>query len=82
MAFDLHVEHDEKRCGYWVQGDGFDFFAYFTGDEKNEFIECDSVRRNGSDKVLHLSIRLGGSGKVDRDILESAIQRELSKYWS
>ena len=81
MAFDIFVEHDEKRCGYWIQGDGFDFFAYFTGDEKNEFIECDSVRREGSDYALHLSIRLGPNGKVDKDILESAIQRELSKYW-
>lgn len=81
MAFDLLIEHDEKRCGYWVQGDGFDFFAYFTSDEKNTFIECDSVKREGSDYILHLSVRLGASGNVDNDMLESAIQRELSSYW-
>lgn len=80
-AFDLSCEYDEKRQGYRIQGSGFEFFAYFTGDDSREFIECDHVQRNGQGFVLHLKLRLGANGKVHRDIFETALDRELSKYW-
>ena len=81
MAFDLNIWYDEKRQGHWVQGSGFDFFTYFTGDEDITYIECDHVQREGSEFSLHLTIKLGPSGAVHKDILETAIHNELNKWW-
>lgn len=79
--YSLDITYDEKRCGYWVQGDGFDFFAYFTSGDGGNFIECDHVQRQGDDFTLHLSVRLGPNGQPHADILATALQRELAKYW-
>ena len=78
----LQVEYDDRRCGYWVKGAGFDFFAYFTGDEPGvEFIECSNVTREGDSRSLHLSIPLGGAKRLTEDVLETAILQRLAEFW-
>jgi len=82
MAIELDFYYDEKRQGYWINGGGFDFFAYFTEDEeKNTYIECDSVCREGDDFKTSIQVKLGPSGQVHRDILETAVHNELNKWW-
>ncbi|AXA79065.1 hypothetical protein F1536_12345 [Achromobacter xylosoxidans] len=73
----LTLAHDAKRQGYWVVGQGFDFFLYFTG----EHFECDSVRREGEDFALHVSFKLPKSGEPSHDVLMSQIVKELSQFW-
>lgn len=73
----LQVTYDEERCGYFVKGHGFDFFAYFTEDA----IECCSVTRKDDDYILHLSIELRGLKRLSCDILETLIARELATVW-
>lgn len=78
----INITYDEKRSGYFVQGLGFDFFAYFTGDMQGAgFIECDSVQREGDDYTLHLTIPLSGARLLSSDLLETLIIRELQKFW-
>jgi hypothetical protein len=78
----LNITYDEKRCGYFVQGHGFDFFAYFTGDPNGAgFIECDSVQRQGDDYTAHLSIPLNGAKMLSPDLLETLIVKELFPLW-
>lgn len=83
----LNVTYDEKRCGYFVQGSGFDFFAYFTGDINEEtnlmenYIECDGVVREGSDLDAHISIPLHGCSRLSNDIMETKILEALRVYW-
>lgn len=73
----LTLAYDEKRQGYFVLGAGFDFFLYFTG----HCLECDAVRREGGDFVLHMEIPLPPSGKADHDVLLTQVMHELSQYW-
>lgn len=83
MALELYFDYDEKRQGYWITGDGFDFFAYFTeDDDKSIYVECDSVRREGEDFTTSIQVRLGPAGKVHKDILETAVHNELNRWWS
>jgi len=78
----LDIEYDEKRCGWWVSGSGFDFFAYMTSDDHgNNFIECDHVVREGSSLDRHITIAYGGAKKLTSDVLETALLIELRKYW-
>lgn len=78
----LHITYDEKRCGYFVRGMGFDFFAYFTGDlDGAGFIECDSVQREGEAYTAHLTIPLNGASMLSNDLLETLILRELTPLW-
>jgi hypothetical protein len=78
----LNITFDEKRCGYFVQGHGFDFFAYFTGDMAGDgFIECSSVKRAGDDYTAHLVIPLRGAKMLSPDLLETLIARELFPLW-
>lgn len=78
----LNITFDEKRCGYFVSGSGFDFFAYFTGDMDGDgFIECDSVQRKGDDYTMHLTIPLNGAKMLSPDLLETLIVRELAPLW-
>jgi len=84
----IEITWDEKRNGYWVAGDGFDFFAYFTSDGDidgkagQEFIECDHVQRDGEEFALHLQVPLKTvSGTKGIQIVETQIVNELRKYW-
>jgi hypothetical protein len=78
----LNITYDDKRCGYFVQGMGFDFFAYFTGDfDGAGFIECDSVQRQGDDYTAHLAIPLQGAKMLSPDLLETLILRDISLLW-
>ena len=84
----IDVTWDEKRCGYWITGDGFDFFSYFTSDSDidedigQEFIECDHIKRDGDPYVLHLQVPLKTvSGVKGIQIVETQIVNELQKYW-
>ena len=78
----LDITYDEKRCGYFVKGHGFDFFAYFTGDLDGQgFIECDSVQRAGDDYTVHLMIPLKGAKMLSPDLLETLISKELLPLW-
>lgn len=84
----IDITWDEKRSGYWIAGDGFDFFAYFTsdvdinGNVEQEFIECDHVQREGEPFVLHLQVPLRAvSGTKGIQIVETQIVNELRKYW-
>ncbi len=70
----FQVSYDEKRCGYFVKGHGFDFFLYFT---TGDTLECDSVMREGSDFELHLTIPIGQT-KPSSDLVETLVARELN----
>jgi len=78
----LDIWYDEKRCGYFVTGSGFDFFAYLTDDgDGNNFIECDHVVRQGYDQAVPIVVAFGGAKNLSLDIVETAILIELKKYW-
>ena len=82
METKLNIIFDEKRCGYWVKGYGFDFFAYFTNDGGlNSWIECDCVTRKESDFTLHLSLPINTAKKPSCDLVETLMMQELSKYF-
>ena len=86
----LDVTWDEKRCGYWFSGAGFDFFAYFTSDgempdEDNaaQYLECDHVQRKGESFVLHLQVPIkNASGASGIELVETQVVNELRKYWA
>lgn len=83
----LDVAWDEKRCGYWFSGSGFEFFAYFTSaepgiDESAQFLECDHVQRKGEAFVLHLQVPIKKTvGISGIELVETQVVNELSKYW-
>lgn len=85
----LNVTWDEKRCGYWISGAGFDFFAYFTSggespDDMNapQYLECDHVQRHGEDFVLHLQVPIkNAAGEQGIQLVETQVLNELRKYW-
>lgn len=85
----LNITWDEKRCGYWIAGAGFDFFAYYTsdGDEPDDdtapmFLECDHVQRQGEEFTLHLRVSIKrAAGEAGIEIIETKIVNELGKYW-
>ena len=72
------IDFDEKRCGYFVRGCGFDFFMYFTGGcpgNDIEFIESEEIRMEGdpiviNGKPLAVTIRIpikSSDGKIGKD---------------
>lgn len=78
----MNVSFDEKRCGYFFFGDGFDFFAYFTADfdeDSKEFLECDHVERDGDSFILHLQIP--SVGNHNEELAKEMVLKELKKYW-
>lgn len=75
MQTKFNVVHDPKRCGYFVSGNGFDFFLYLTTEDH---LECDCVKRSGSDFELHLSIPIAGHSPSS-DLVETLVARELHK---
>lgn len=82
--FNLSSFYDEKRCGYFVSGDGFDFFAYHVGDSETPEafgIECDHVERSGygNGYSIHLYIPLL-QAPMSETVLVNAINRELAKH--
>lgn len=75
----LSVDFDEKRCGYFVRGCGFDFFMYFTGSgDVFEEIESEEIRMEGDPIVidgepLSVTIRIpikSADGKIGKDANE------------
>ena len=78
----LSIDFDEKRCGYFVRGCGFDFFMYFTGGESTvndfQFIESEEIRMEGDPIVIDgeplavtITIPIKSSdGKIGRDASE------------
>lgn len=77
--FDIVVEYDDKRCGWWFRGLGFDFWAHFAGGH----LEAE-VCRDGDDPdsfVLHLSIALGSAERITADVFASKCLKELGRYW-
>lgn len=84
---ELTIFYDERRCGYFVEGLGFDFSAYFTIDIDedecilSQFIECDHVSREGYDEVAHIAITLHGCDRPSNDIVETQIFQALMVYW-
>lgn len=79
-CFDIDVCYDEKRCGYFVVGDGFDFFCYFTGNTSKTNIECDCVERHGYGDgfKLHLSVCVGDEPPTEEEA-KILIDQELGK---
>jgi hypothetical protein len=79
-CFDIDVCYDEKRCGYFVVGDGFDFFCYFTGNDSETNIECDCVERHGYGDgfKLHLSVYVGDEPPTEEEA-KILIDQELGK---
>lgn len=73
----LNVRFDKKRCGYFIEGHGFDFFLYFTDD----YLECDQVEKIGSDKVLHMYIPLNGKPGMSCDVLENKLLEVMLSNW-
>lgn len=86
----LEVAWDEKRCGYWISGEGFDFFAYFTGGGEapgdmnaSQYLECDHVQRQGEDFVLHLQVPIkSAAGEQGVQLVETQVFNEFRKYWA
>ncbi len=78
----FNIFYDEKRCGYFVQGSGFDLFLYFTGDEPEIFLECDDVAPMAqSGGYRHwLQFRLWCE-TPSIEILETLVYRELVKFF-
>ena len=85
----IHVEYDEKRCGWWFRGMGFDFMAYFTigGDPLAEdfdacpgFLEAD-VQREGEPYEAHVTIPLPTSGIMTEDLFATAALKQLRRFW-
>lgn len=76
------VTRDKRRCGFWVVGSGFDFFAYFTGlpGVDDTYLECDYVTRYNSENSKHMQVRLGASGEVSDDVASSAINKWLADW--
>lgn len=80
-CFDIGVCYDEKRSGYFVAGDGFDFFCYFTTDgDDATYIECDCVERHGYGDgfKLSLSICVGDEPPTEEEA-KILIDQELGK---
>jgi len=73
----LSVTFDDKRDMYWVKGLGFDFWLYFVSG--GQWLECDSVKREGDDYEMHL--RIWSKGCPSPDWIESAVLTELGKFW-
>lgn len=81
MQTKLNVIYDEKRCGYWINGHGFDFFAYFTSDGgPKSWIECDCVTREGCDFNFHLVVPIETAKTPSCDLVETLVARELNKH--
>lgn len=85
---DVLITRDDKRCGFFVSGSGFDFFAYYTcdttedGSQLSTYIECDHVERAGEpSEIHHMRINLGPSGVAIEDILHTAISKWLCERW-
>lgn len=86
---DIQITRDNKRCGFFVVGSGFDFFAYYTcdpsedGTQESTFIECDHVEREGEPGMArHMMIKLGPSGIAIDDIVHTAICKWLGENWT
>lgn len=81
--FDLSIIYDEKRSGYFVFGDGFDFFAYFTSDDTNSniFIVCDCVERAGFGQgyAAHIQVSCRSDILSESEVM-LAIDQELAKH--
>lgn len=75
-ATSFSVQFDRKRSGYFVKGSGFDFFLYFT---TGDCLECDSVKRDGCDFEMHLSIPIGPT-QPSCDLVETLVARELHTH--
>jgi hypothetical protein len=77
----IRVTYDEKRCAYWVKGDGFDFWLHFTDDEDGAYLECDCITRWYQDVGLDRpdSIIFEVKGVPSVDWVETAVLRELAE---
>lgn len=73
----LAVSFDEKRHAYWVRGMGFDFWLFFVSG--GQWLECDSVIRQGDPQERYISIL--SRGTPSPDYLETALLRELAMFW-
>lgn len=69
----FEVIYDKKRSGYFVKGHGFNFFLYFT---TGDCLECSSVKRDGCDFEIHLSIPIGPT-EPSCDLVETLVAMEL-----
>lgn len=82
--FNIDVTHDEKRQGYFVVGDGFDFFMYHVGDFKEPprfGIECDHVVRMGFGNGYAVSIHVPLlQDPMSESVLKNAINRALMEH--
>jgi len=76
-AYPIDAWYDHKRCGWWFTGLGFRFMAYAVSDGN---YECDDVKREGDDFVLHLRV-MAQDKDITRDVFMTAVLRELRKYW-
>jgi hypothetical protein len=80
-TLNIDVMRDKKRQGFFVNGDGFDFFAYFTGTKKATNIECDHVERAGfgNGYSIHLIIE-NIRESINESELKSKIIHELYEH--
>jgi len=86
----LKINFDDKRCGYWVSGLGFDFFASLTSEVSENpdepgvlsYIQCDFVKRNGEDYVHNLNIPIRHAKMISADLLEHLLVREFIQFWA
>lgn len=73
------VEYDEKRCGWWFRGLGFEFMAYFT---LRGYLEADVHREGESpDQDVHIAIPLPPSGRMTEDLFATAALKQLRRFW-
>jgi hypothetical protein len=77
----LRVIYDERREGFLVQGAGFDFFLYPTGDEDRlSHFECDHVTRNNDGFSMHVMLAVNAKAPSS-DVIETLLLDQLSLYW-
>ena len=76
----IRVTYDDRRHLYHIKGGGFDFWLYFTSsqDGKENFLECDDVRRYYQDgRSDHIIIDVKGRPSVDW--VESQVIKALAE---
>lgn len=75
VAMGVGCWYDEDRQGWWFQGLGFDFMAYWT---TNDGLECDGIERKGDDKTPPFHLMIDTQGKpITADIFATIVVREL-----